>query len=45
MQGVSSFSLGPVVGEGLVVVNAAFSKVIYLQHLIGGIVNYKRKNF
>lgn len=45
MQDVSSFTLGPVVGEGLCVVNAAFSKVIYLQHLIGGRVDYRRKNF
>lgn len=44
MQEVSSFSLGPVVGEGLCVVNAAFSKIITIAHIEGGgKVNFKRK--
>jgi len=36
MQDVSSFTLGPVVGEGLCVVNAAFSKSITIEHIEGG---------
>lgn len=35
MQDVSSFTLGPVVGEGLCVVNAAFSKQICIDHITG----------
>jgi hypothetical protein len=46
MQDVSSFTLGPVVGEGLCIVNAAFSKSICIFHIEGGgCVDYKRKNF
>ncbi len=43
-QGISSFSLGPIVGEGLCLVNSAFSKIICTFHLEGGgKVNIKRK--
>ena len=46
MQDVSSFTLGPVIGEGLNIVNAAFSKSICIFHIEGGgCVEYKRKNF
>lgn len=45
MNDVSSFSLGPVVGHGLCVVNAAFSKSICIMHLEGGKTDLKRKNF
>ena len=46
MQNVSSFTLGPVIGEGLCIVNAAFSKIITIAHIEGGgKVNLKRKNF
>jgi hypothetical protein len=46
MQDLSSFSLGPIVGEGLCLVNAAFSKSICIMHIEGGgKVNYRRKNF
>ncbi len=46
MQDVSSFTLGPVVGEGLCVVNAAFSKSICIFHIEGGgKVDLKRKRF
>jgi hypothetical protein len=45
MNDVSSFSLGPVIGHGLCVVNAAFSKSICIMHLEGGSVDLKRKNF
>jgi len=46
MQDVSSFTLGPIVGEGLCLVNSAFSKCICIMHLEGGgVVNLKRKNF
>lgn len=46
MQEVSSFSLGPIIGEGLCLVNAAFSKCIMISHIEGGgIVDYRRKNF
>lgn len=36
MQDVSSFTIGPVVGEGLCLVNAAFSKIVCPYHLEGG---------
>lgn len=46
MQDVSSFTLGPIVGEGLCLVNAAFSKCICIGHIEGGgIVDLTRKNF
>ena len=45
MQDVSSFTLGPVVGEGLNIVNAAFSKSICIFHIEGGNLDLKRKNF
>lgn len=46
MQDVSSFTLGPIVGEGLCLVNAAFSKSICIMHIEGGgKVDLKRKNF
>jgi len=46
MQDVSSFSLGPIKGEGLCLVNAAFSKSITIAHIEGnGVVELKRKNF
>lgn len=46
MQDVSSFTLGPIVGEGLCLVNAAFSKSICVGHIEGGgEVDLKRKNF
>lgn len=46
MQDVSSFTLGPIVGEGLCLVNAAFSKCITIAHIEGGgVVDYKRKTF
>ena len=46
MQNVSSFTLGPIIGEGLCLVNAAFSKCICIGHLEGGgKVDLKRKNF
>ena len=45
MQNISSFSLGPVIGEGLCVVNSAFSKAIHVMHLEGGQVDLKRKNY
>jgi hypothetical protein len=46
MQDVSSFTLGPIVGEGLCLVNAAFSKSICIGHIEGGgIVDVNRKNF
>lgn len=46
MQNVSSFTLGPIVNEGLCLVNAAFSKCICIAHIEGGgKVDYKRKNF
>lgn len=45
-QDVSSFTLGPVVGEGLCLVNSAFSKSIAIMHIEGGgTVDYGRKNF
>ena len=46
MQAISSFSLGPILGEGLNVVNAAFSKCVSVGHLEGGgKVNLRRKTF
>lgn len=46
MQDVSSFTLGPIVGEGLCLVNAAFSKIICVHHIEGcGSVDLNRKNF
>jgi hypothetical protein len=46
MQDVSSFTLGPVVGEGLCLVNSAFSKCICIMHIEGGgKVNLKRKTY
>lgn len=46
MQDVSSFTLGPIVNEGLCLVNAAFSKSICIGHIEGGgILDLKRKNF
>ncbi len=45
MQGLSSFTVGPIVGEGLCLVNAAFSKSICLFHIEGGQVDLKRINF
>lgn len=46
MQDVSSFTLGPIPGEGLCLVNAAFSKSIAVAHIEGGgKLNLKRKNF
>jgi len=46
MQDVSSFTLGPIVGEGLCLVNAAFSKSICIGHIEGGgYVDLTRKNF
>ena len=46
MQDVSSFTLGPIVGEGLCLINAAFSKSVCLFHLEGGgRLDLSRKNF
>ena len=45
MQDVSSFSLGPIVGAGLCLVNSAFSKSVAPMHLMGGHCDLKRKNF
>lgn len=46
MQNVSSFTMGPIVSEGLCLVNAAFSKSICIMHINGGgTVDLKRKNF
>lgn len=46
MQDVSSFTLGPIIGEGLCLVNAAFSKTICAAHIEGGgVVDLNRKNF
>src|SRR5438132_13889724 len=36
MQDLSSFTLGPIVGEGLCLVNSAFSKSICVEHIEGG---------
>lgn len=46
MQDVSSFTMGPIVGEGLCLVNSAFSKSICIMHIEGGgKLDLKRKNF
>jgi len=46
MQDVSSFTLGPIVGEGLCLVNAAFSKCVCVMHIEGnGIFDSSRKCF
>jgi hypothetical protein len=46
MQNLSSFTLGPVIGEGFCIVNSAFCKSICVMHIEGGgKVNLKRKNF
>lgn len=46
MQDLSSFTLGPIVGEGLCLVNAAFSKSICVMHVEGGgKFDLSRKNF
>ena len=46
MQNVSSFTLGPIPGEGLCLVNAAFSKIICIMHIEGGgEIDFKRKCF
>lgn len=44
-QDVSSFTLGPIVGRGLCLVNAAFSVTICTCHLQGGKFDPKSKNF
>jgi hypothetical protein len=46
MQDVSSWSLGPIVGSGLCLVNAAFSKCVDIMHIEGGgVLDTRRKNF
>lgn len=46
MQEVSSFTLGPIIGEGLCLVNAAFSKSVCVMHIEGGgQVDLGRKSF
>lgn len=46
MGDISSFTLGPIVGEGLCLVNSAFSKCICIMHIEGGgKFNPKRKNY
>jgi hypothetical protein len=46
MQDVSSFTLGPVVGHGLNVVNSAFSKCIAIKHIDGsGLFTTLNKKF
>lgn len=46
MQNVSSFTIGPIINEGLCLVNAAFSKQICTGHIEGrGKINLNRKNF
>lgn len=46
VKDLSSFTLGTVVGEGLCIVNAAFSKSITVAHIEGGgKVDLKRKNY
>lgn len=46
MQDVSSFTLGPIIGEGLCLVNAAYSKSICIFHIEGaGRLDLTRKNF
>jgi len=45
-QDISSFTMGPIIGEGLCLVNAAFSKSVCIKHIEGGgKVNLARKNF
>lgn len=44
-QDVSSFTVGPIIGHGLCLVNAAFSKSICLFHLRGGVTDLSRRNF
>lgn len=44
-QDISSFTVGPIIGHGLCLVNAAFSKAICLFHLKGGVTDLKRRNF
>nr|QBK92974.1 MAG: uncharacterized protein LCPAC403_01080 [Pithovirus LCPAC403] len=45
-QNVSSFTLGPYPGEGLCLVNSAFSKIICIMHIEGGgKIDFKRKCF
>ena len=46
MQDLSSFTLGPIVGEGLCLVNSAFSKCICIEHIEGGgCLDLSSKNF
>jgi hypothetical protein len=46
MGDLSSFSLGPIVGEGLCIVNACWSKTITIAHIEGGgVVDLTKKNF
>lgn len=45
MQDLSSFVMGPFPGDGLCLVNAAFSKSIFPFHIEGGAVDLNRKNF
>ena len=46
VKDLSSFTLGTVVGEGLCIVNASFSKSITVAHIEGGgKVDLKRKNY
>lgn len=46
MGDVSSFTLGPIPGQGLCLVNSAFKCCINIKHIEGGgILDLKRKNF
>jgi hypothetical protein len=46
MQDVSSFTLGPIPGHGLCLVNSAYSKSICIMHIVGGgKCDLTRKNF
>lgn len=46
MQDLSSFTLGPIVGQGICLVNAAFSKSICVEHIEGGgCLDLTSKNF
>lgn len=46
MQDVSSFTLGPIPGHGLCLVNSAYSKSICVMHIVGGgKCDLSRKNF
>ena len=46
MQDASSYIMGPVVGEGLNLTNAAYSKIITVMHIQGGgRVDYRSKSF